>query len=79
MLLNIVEHYTNDHSDFDTDTYFVESFNNTLNINENKRIVLGYEQYKIRTDHWNENVNRKFTSIGKQNKKNHRLMHREKP
>lgn len=42
------------------DTYFVESFNNTLNIYQDKRIAFGSEQYKVRvflgTCHWNENV-----------------------
>lgn len=49
------------------DTYFVESFNNTLNIYQDKRIAFSSEQYKVRaflsTCHWNENVGRKFTSI----------------
>ncbi|KAK3100338.1 hypothetical protein FSP39_018337 [Pinctada imbricata] len=49
------------------DTFFVESFNNTLNIYEDKRIAFGTEQYKTRsylgTCHWNENVGREITSI----------------
>ena len=49
------------------DTYFVESFNNTLNVYQDKRIAFGSEQYKVRaflgTLHWNENVSREYTSI----------------
>ena len=49
------------------DTFFVESFNNTLNIYEDKRIAFGTEQYQTRsylgTCHWNENVGREITSI----------------
>ena len=49
------------------DTFFVESFNNTLNIYEDKRIAFGSEQYQTRsylgTCHWNENVGREITSI----------------
>jgi len=49
------------------DTFFVESFNNTLNIYEDKRIAFGSDQYTTRaylaTCHWNENVNRPYTSI----------------
>lgn len=42
------------------DTYYVESFNNVLNIFLDKRIHFGDESYKMRTSlaicHWNENV-----------------------
>jgi hypothetical protein len=48
------------------DTFYVESFNNSLNMFHDKRIVF-YKQYKMRTDlticHWNENVDRPYTSI----------------
>jgi hypothetical protein len=48
------------------DTHYVESFNNVLNIFQDKRISFSSEQYGIRaklaTLHWNENVDRKFTS-----------------
>ena len=51
---------------FAKDTYMVESFNNVLNIYEDKRIVFGRPQYLARsqlaTIHWNENVNRPYTS-----------------
>lgn len=30
------------------DTYYVESFNNTLNIYEDKKIAFGSDQYKVR-------------------------------
>jgi len=45
------------------DTYFVESFNNVLNMFHDKRIgTFGYSHYAMRTDlailHWNENVMR---------------------
>ncbi|CAH1791965.1 unnamed protein product [Owenia fusiformis] len=48
------------------DTFYVESFNNVLNVFHDKRIVFGKEQYEMRTNltilHWNENVDRDFTS-----------------
>ena len=49
------------------DTYYVESFNNTMNIFHDKRIYFRKLQYEMRTGltvcHWNENVDRDFTSI----------------
>lgn len=52
---------------FARDTYYVESFNNTLNIFQDKRICFSDMEYKKRADlavlHWNENVNRGYTSI----------------
>ena len=52
---------------FRKDTYFVESFNNTLNVYQDKRIAFRSEQYNVRaflgTLHWNENVSRECTSI----------------
>lgn len=56
-----------DHFNLGRDTYFVESFNNTLNVYQDKRIAFGSEQYEVRaflgTLHWNENVNREHTSV----------------
>lgn len=49
------------------DTYYVESFNNTMNMFQDKRISFGDVQYNVRADlavcHWNENVDRTYTSI----------------
>lgn len=51
------------------DTFYVESFNNVINIFQDKRISFSDEQYKFRSNlavlHWNENVDRKYTSIWK--------------
>lgn len=48
------------------DTYYVESFNNTMNMFQDKRITFGNEEYKARSFlavlHWNENVDRQHTS-----------------
>ena len=48
------------------DTYYVESFNNVLNVFQDKRISFGHNEYKKRSQlsvlHWNENVDRDFTS-----------------
>ena len=48
------------------DTHYVESYNNVLNIFTDKRISFSSEAYEIRvklaTLHWNENVDRSFTS-----------------
>ena len=48
------------------DTYFVESFDNVLNIFHDRRISFGTKQYRLRSDlallHWNENVDRPYTS-----------------
>jgi len=56
------------------DTFYVESFNNVMNIFQNKRIAFGTEQYKMRSDlatcHWNENVDRAYTSIHKSSNPN---------
>lgn len=49
------------------DTFYVESFNNVLNIFLDKRIHFGEKAYNMRTSlaicHWNENVDRQATSI----------------
>lgn len=49
------------------DTYYVESFNNVLNIFQDKRIAFDEEQFKMRSQlailHWNNNVDREFTSV----------------
>ena len=49
------------------DTFYVESFNNVLNVFHDKRIAFSNDHYKVRTNlailHWNENVNRDFTSV----------------
>ena len=62
------------------DTFFVESFNNTLNVYEDKRISFGLEQYKMRsylaTCHWNENVGRAHASVS--NVRNPRAPRRNK-
>jgi len=47
-------------------TAHVESFNNTLNIFQHKRISFGDDNYKLRSLlavlHWNENVNKQSIS-----------------
>lgn len=52
------------------DTFYVESFNNVTNIYQNKRIAFGDSQYNARANlsvlHWNENVDREYTSISTQ-------------
>ena len=52
---------------FAMDTYYVESFNNVLNIFHDKQISFGDDSYKMRTAlaicHWNENVDRHNTSV----------------
>jgi len=49
------------------DTYYVEGFNNVLNVFQDKRINFSDTVYRLRTDlaicHWNENVDRPFTSV----------------
>ena len=49
------------------DTYHTESFNNTVNMFQDKRIAFGDMQYSLRSYlavlHWNENVGREYTSI----------------
>lgn len=46
---------------------YVESFNNVMNIFQDKRIAFSDMQYNLRSQlavlHWNENVDREFTSI----------------
>lgn len=48
------------------DTHYVESFNNVLNIYQDKRIAFSSIDYEFRsklaTIHWNENVDRGYTS-----------------
>ena len=49
------------------DTYYVESFNNTINMFQDKRISFTDDAYRMRSElavcHWNENVDRKYTSV----------------
>ena len=49
------------------DTFYVESFNNAVNVYQDKRIAFGDLQYKARENlsvcHWNENVDRPHTSV----------------
>ena len=56
------------------DTFYLESFNNVMNIFQDKRICFGDEQYKFRSDlavcHWIENVDRGYTSIWKSSNPN---------
>ncbi len=51
---------------FGKETFFVESYNNTMNIFQDKRIVFSDEEYQLRsmlaTLHWNDNVDRESTS-----------------
>ena len=58
------------------DTYYVESFNNVMNIFQDKRIAFTDAQYNLRSHlavlHWNENVNREYTSIWRPRGENHR-------
>lgn len=53
------------------DTYYVESFNNVVNVYQDKRISFSDEQYNARANlavcHWNENVDREYTSVWKPN------------
>lgn len=53
------------------DTYYVESFNNVMNVFQDKRIVFSDAQYNMRSHlavcHWNENVNRGYTSVWQAN------------
>ncbi|KAH3864984.1 hypothetical protein DPMN_028017 [Dreissena polymorpha] len=48
-------------------TSYVESFNNVMNIFQDKRIAFSDIQYNMKSQiavlHWNENVDREFTSI----------------
>ncbi|VDH99404.1 Hypothetical predicted protein [Mytilus galloprovincialis] len=56
-----------DHFVLARDTSYVESFNNTMNMFQDKRIVFSDANYNTRAClavcHWNENVDRGFTSI----------------
>ena len=56
------------------DTFYVESFNNVMNIFQDKRICFGDDQYKFRSNlavcHWNENVDRGYTSVWKSSNPN---------
>ena len=49
------------------DTSYVESFNNVINIFQDKRISFTDQQYNARSQlavlHWNENLDRGFTSV----------------
>jgi hypothetical protein len=49
------------------DTFNVESFNNVINVYQNKRIAFGDEKCNTRNNlavcHWNENVDREHTSV----------------
>ncbi|VDI45471.1 Hypothetical predicted protein [Mytilus galloprovincialis] len=49
------------------DTFYVESFNNVINIYQDRRIAFGDKQYNARSNlavcQWNENVDRDYTSI----------------
>ena len=49
------------------DSSYVESFNNVMNIFQDKRICFSNRQYNMRSQlavlHWNENVDRQYTSI----------------
>ena len=49
------------------DTFYVESFNNVLNIYRDKRISMLDSTYRMRTTlailHWNKNVDRPYTSV----------------
>ena len=51
------------------DTYYVESFNNVMNVFHDKRIAFSDNQYLARsqlaTCHWNENSDRNYTSVWK--------------
>ena len=61
------------------DTFYVESFNNSLLMFMDKRVSFGDPEYFARSQlcvlHWNENIDRVYTSIynrhgGRKNKKN---------
>ncbi|CAG2242369.1 unnamed protein product [Mytilus edulis] len=56
------------------DTCYVESFNNTMNMFQDKRIAFSNDNYQARSQlavcHWNENVDRDFTSIWNPNRRN---------
>ena len=56
------------------DTSYVESFNNTMNMFQDKRIAFSDANYNARASlavcHWNENVDRDFTSVWNPNRRN---------
>ena len=64
------------------DTYYVESFNNVLNIFHDKRIHFGDASYKLRTGpaicHWNANVDRPYTSVNQTSGKPKKVLVRRK-
>lgn len=49
------------------DKFYAESFNNFMNIFQDKRILFEDNQYRFHSNlavcHWNENVDRAFTSV----------------
>lgn len=51
------------------DSHYVESFNNVLNVFQDKRVNFSSEVYQMRgrlaTCQWNENVDRPFTSVNR--------------
>ena len=51
------------------DSSYVESFNNVMNLFQDKRICFSDEQYHMREQlavlYWNENVDREYTSVWK--------------
>ena len=61
------------------DTFYVEGFNNVINIYQDKRISFSDDVYKARSNlavcHWNEILDRIYTSIWKPN---HRMPRRVK-
>lgn len=63
-----------DHFVLARDTSYVESFNNTMNMFQDKRIVFSDANYNARAClavcHWNENVDRGFTSIWNPERRN---------
>ena len=76
------------------DTSYVESFNNVMNIFQDKHIAFSNKQYMIKSHlavlHWNENVDRTYTSVwnwrdqrapgrqrGKKNYKDHTYCYRD--
>jgi hypothetical protein len=66
-LKSTIVHHCADDFVLGMDTFYVESFNNTLNMFQDKRIAFGLEEYTRRSQlavcHWNENVNRPHTSM----------------
>ncbi len=61
----VIYKYPNDFN-LGKDTFYVESFNNVMNVFQDKRIAFSDSIYNMRSQlavcHWNENVNRNFTS-----------------